>query len=77
MNVWTMRQNKGWSQDKLAEVAGVSHVTVSRLECASRQDGQIMTMLLIANALGANIGDMFYKRMELSAPLRPYIKKKG
>ena len=71
-NVWAMRTNLRWTQDRLAEESGLSHVTICRVETASRINGRIDTVLAIANAMNASLDEMFNERVEVVEPIRPY-----
>lgn len=46
-----LRHAKGWSQEKLAEEAGIGRVTIARLESGARQTGSPDTLRAIATAL--------------------------
>lgn len=74
-NVWALRTNKGWSQEMLAEAAGISRVTISRIESGKREEGGLHTMLLIAAALGVSAGEMLETRAK-PALLKPYLRKR-
>lgn len=45
------RNARGWSQERLAEIAGISRVTIARLETGARQDGTPETLRAVARAL--------------------------
>jgi len=73
-NVWALRTNKGWTQERLAEEAHLSHVTICRLETGSRIYGQMQTCLAVANALDADLNEMFNTMIPVKDPVRPYVK---
>lgn len=60
-----LRQRKRWSQEKLAEEAGVSKDAVSRIERGDREP-RIDTLEQIAEALGTNLSRLF----DFTKPLR-------
>lgn len=60
-----LRQRKRWSQEKLAEEAGVSKDAVSRIERGDREP-RIDTLEMIAEALGTNLSRLF----DFSKPIR-------
>ena len=70
-NVYALRMNKGWTQQRLADEANLSHVAVSRIEASERDDMYIWTALSVANALGVDIGSLFCKKYELLNIHRP------
>jgi transcriptional regulator with XRE-family HTH domain len=53
----TLRRRRGWTQQQLAEAAGVAKITVARLE-AGAQEARPGTMAQIARALGVRIVDV-------------------
>ena len=55
-NIKRLRQKKGWSQYKLAEVSGVSQPMISQIETGD-SDGTPATWRKIATALGVTISD--------------------
>ncbi len=53
-SVQAARLEKGWSQEKLAEKAGVSRPTVSRVELG--EEPSMRTARKLATALGLSVG---------------------
>ena len=56
-NVAKAREEKGFSQDKLAEKADLDRTYVSGIERGVRNPG-IKTVISIAGALGVSVGDL-------------------
>lgn len=52
------REQQGWSQQRLAEVAGVSYGTVRAIERGATQDPGVFTLLAVAGALGVSLGSL-------------------
>lgn len=61
-NVYAIRMNRGMTQQELADKAGLSHVSVSRIETTTADDLYMITAVSIANALGVDVGSLLYKR---------------
>lgn len=59
-NVSKIRNEKGITQEQLAEEAKISQVQVARIE-SGRLNTSISTVSAIASALGVNEGDLFQK----------------
>lgn len=59
-NVREKRQRRGWSKEKLADLAGVSLRTVNRLEAGN--DAQVSTLIKVAEALGTSIDGLLDDR---------------
>ncbi len=53
----SLRKQRGWTQERLAEESQVNPRTIQRLE--SGEDASLETLRLVANALGVQIGDLF------------------
>ncbi len=51
------RELKGWRQDKLSEVSGLTQSTISRLE-SNRQVARMSTALALAEALGVPLAEI-------------------
>lgn len=64
-NAYAARMNMGISQVKLAQLAGVSHVSISRVETTSDEDCNLFTALCVANALGVDLNTLFNSRVEV------------
>jgi transcriptional regulator with XRE-family HTH domain len=57
-NLKEIRRRKGWSQQKLAEVAGLSYVTIAKIEQNRAKEPTIHSMIKIADALGVSIDEI-------------------
>jgi transcriptional regulator with XRE-family HTH domain len=60
-----LREEKGWSQTRLAQESGVDRATINQVE-GGRRSPTIATLELLASALGAEVADFFPK---VQAPL--------
>lgn len=54
------REEKGWTQTKLAEESGVSRVTINGIENGKIQVVKTDTLAKIADALGMTISAVFF-----------------
>ena len=57
MRIKALRKRKGWTQEKLAEEAGVGRSHLARLETA-RQDPTLATLEKLAKALRVKVQDL-------------------
>lgn len=57
-NVRKIRMDKGFTQEELAEGAGISQVQIARIE-AGKINTSISTVVAIAKALGVKEGELF------------------
>lgn len=55
-----LRTERGWSQQKLADVSGVNKATINQVEQGKRSPS-IQTLENLARAMGAEVGDFFPK----------------
>lgn len=55
-----VRKQAGLSQDKLAELAGVSRLTIIALENKDEINVKTDTLIKIAGALGERVRDIFF-----------------
>ena len=53
------REQKGWTQEQLADMSGVSRVTISLLESGRQGVTTNTTILKLAKALGKKAADFF------------------
>ncbi len=60
------RQKKGWTQAKLAELAGVEPSNISHIERAATKLS-LPTLVNLANALNASLDELVYDSLEKSA----------
>jgi DNA-binding XRE family transcriptional regulator len=56
-----LRQRAGWTQEELAERAGIGRVTLSRLEGGDRSP-RYRTLVALAKALGVSVTDLLVDR---------------
>lgn len=56
----TAREEKNWSQDTLAERAGVSRATISALENDKTSCVKTVTLTKLADALGKTVSELFF-----------------
>lgn len=54
-NLAKIRKQKGWSQEKLAQEAGISYNTLIKIERNGIKNPKIETVLKLAQALGISI----------------------
>jgi DNA-binding XRE family transcriptional regulator len=53
-----LRAGKGWSQERLAEEAGIHRTYLGGIECA-RRNPSLKNLIRIARALGVSLGSLF------------------
>ena len=53
-----LRKKAGWSQQKLAEEAGVSYNTITKIEQGAATMPTIQTMIKIADAFGVSLDEL-------------------
>jgi XRE family transcriptional regulator, regulator of sulfur utilization len=56
-NIVRRRSELGWSQQEVAEAAGLSNAALSRIEAAS-SDPKLSTVVALARALDMSVGDI-------------------
>ena len=61
-----IRLDRGYSQEELHKLTGISRDTISRLETGERPNPHPRTLRKLAEALGVSVGD-FRKREERQA----------
>jgi transcriptional regulator with XRE-family HTH domain len=61
-----IRLDRGYSQEELHRLTGISRDTISRLETGDRPNPHPRTLRKLAEALGVSVGD-FRKREERQA----------
>ena len=61
-----IRLDRGYSQEELHKLTGISRDTISRLETGGRPNPHPRTLRKLAEALGVSVGD-FRKREERQA----------
>jgi len=53
-----LRKKSGWSQQKLAEKAGISYNTITKIEQGAATMPTIQTMIKIADAFGISLDQL-------------------
>ena len=66
MKLREIRLDRGYSQEELHKLTGISRDTISRLETGGRPNPHPRTLRKLAEALGVSVGD-FRKREERQA----------
>lgn len=59
-----LRKKAGWSQQKLAEKAGLSYNTVTKIEQGAATMPTIQTIIKIADAFGISIDELVGRKKE-------------
>jgi len=54
-NLKRFRLKKGWSQERLAREAGISYITLVKIERGNIQNPKLETLIKLAKALGVSI----------------------
>ena len=54
-NLKKLRNKKGWSQEKLAREAGISYITLVKIERGCVKNPKLETLLKLAEALGVSL----------------------
>ena len=54
-NLRKLRNNKKWSQEKLAREAGISYQTLIKIERGNIENPKIETIIKLAKALGVSV----------------------
>ena len=57
-NIKRYRAKKGFSQEQLAQTAGVTYSALSKIEAGYHTDPRVRTLQKIARALGVTIDDL-------------------
>ena len=53
-----LRKERAWTQQKLAEKAGMSYVIITKIEQAVSKEPTILTMIKLADALGVPLDEL-------------------
>jgi transcriptional regulator with XRE-family HTH domain len=61
-NLSKIRKEKGWSQEKLAQEAGISYNTLIKIERKGIKNPKIETVVKLANALNISIDELVDRR---------------
>jgi transcriptional regulator with XRE-family HTH domain len=62
-----LRKDRAWTQQKLAEKAGMSYVIITKIEQGVSKEPTILTMIKLADALGVPLDELVGR----TAPRRP------
>ena len=54
-NLKKLRNKKGWSQERLAREAGISYITLVKIERGNIQNPKLETLIKLAKALDVSI----------------------
>lgn len=58
MRIKKLREQKGWTQDRLAKKAGLHRVGLAKIESGDRPNPGILTVKKLARALGVEIAEL-------------------
>ena len=61
-NLKSIRNEKGWSQEKLAREANISYHTVIKIEQSVIKNPRIETVIKLADALGVSIDKLLGRK---------------
>jgi len=54
-NLKKLRNKKGWTQEKLAREAGISYITLVKIERGNIENPKLQTLVKLARALGVSL----------------------
>ena len=57
-----LRKKSGWSQQKLAEKAGLSYNVITKIEQGAAKNPNIQTMIKLANAFQVSLDDLIGRK---------------
>ena len=57
-NLVTLRKQKGWSQERLAQEAGISYNTLIKVERNGIKNPKIETVIKLADALNVSLDEL-------------------
>lgn len=60
-NLAKIRKQKGWSQEKLAQEAGISYNTLIKIERGGIKNPKIETVIKLSSALDVSVDDLLRK----------------
>ena len=63
-NVRRLRRERGWSQERLAELSGIHVNTITRMERG--EDATVGTLIRLSAALECELPDFFYQPPEFT-----------
>ena len=61
-NIKRLRDRKGWTQNKLATLVGVTGPAIAQLESGAKQQPKPKTLESLAKAFGCGIPNLFVSR---------------
>ena len=61
-NLQKIRKQKGWSQEKLAQEAGISYNTLIKIERNGIENPKIETVIKLSEALGVSLDELVNRR---------------
>src|SRR5229473_1957236 len=67
--VRALREGRGWTQEQLAEAAGLSRDAISRIERGDREP-KLVTLEAIASAVGLELAQLLASEKKPSRPFR-------
>jgi len=62
-NLPKFRKQKGWSQEKLAQEAGISYNTLIKIERGGIENPKIETVIKLAKALSVSIDELVGRKL--------------
>lgn len=65
-NLAKLRKQKGWSQEKLSQEAGISYNTLIKIERNGIENPKIETVIKLATALDTSIDELVARRSSTS-----------
>lgn len=63
-NLAKIRKQKSWSQEKLAQEAGISYNTLIKIERSGIKNPKIETVIRLAKALKVSVDELLGRRAE-------------
>ena len=54
-NLKKLRNKKGWTQEKLAREAGISYITLVKIERGNIENPKLQTLVKLARTLGVSL----------------------
>ncbi|MBM3245140.1 MAG: helix-turn-helix transcriptional regulator [Candidatus Omnitrophica bacterium] len=57
-----LRKKSGWSQQKLAERAGLSYNVITKIEQGAAKNPNIRTIIKLADAFGVSLDELLNRR---------------
>jgi transcriptional regulator with XRE-family HTH domain len=76
LKIARIRRERGWTQTKLAEACKTTQQQILKLE-RGLVDPQLSTLSRVADALGVEIAELFYTRIELEEAANKLCSSRG